>query len=105
MDGQHSWDMFDEDELESGMIEWKLCLNCGKEISQNRTGRPKRFCCEGCRREYGNRNQTPERWASYEKLICPICGRIFYAKKVRHRRYCSKSCSNYEGGCRCEVSF
>lgn len=96
--GSGLWEPFPEDEIADGMIEWKFCLCCGERISQNGTGRPRRFCSDECRRRYGREHQTPERWESYEKLICPICGRIFYAKKVRHRKYCSRSCSNYGRG-------
>lgn len=97
MDDMTEWlpeGRFSEDEIAEGMIEGRICLNCGGPISQNATGRPKRFCCEECRRSFCEEHPAPERWQSYERIMCPICGRRFFGKKVHRRKYCSKACSN-----------
>ena len=85
---------FTEEEIAEGMIEGRICLNCGKQVLQSGSGRPRRFCCVECRVEYWNTHRDVKRRASCEKMMCPICGRIFYDDKAHHRRYCSISCSN-----------
>lgn len=72
----------------------KACLYCGKEIGQPKTGRPKKFCSDRCRREWWkshpekmNRKET----AMYE-TVCSRCGKKFISYGNRNRKYCSHEC-------------
>ncbi len=72
----------------------EACLYCGGSIMQPKTGRPKKFCSEKCRREWWK--QHPEavkksREASYE-LVCGNCGRRFISYGNKNRKFCSHDC-------------
>jgi hypothetical protein len=76
--------------MESG----EACQYCGGTIVKPKTGRPKKFCSEKCRREWWKihpeavkRSET----ASY-KLRCENCGREFISYGNRNRKYCSHDC-------------
>lgn len=70
------------------------CHYCGGEMTQPKTGRPKRFCCEKCRREWwkahpGEIKRSSE--ASYE-LVCENCGKTFISYGNKNRKFCSHDC-------------
>ena len=68
----------------------EACCYCAGPLKQNKTGRPKRFCSENCRREYWKRHRmegqrSVEATYTYE---CPYCHKIFEAYGNKHRKYC-----------------
>ncbi len=72
----------------------EACLYCGGDVAQPKTGRPKKFCCEKCRRAWWK--QHPEavnrsEVASYE-CICENCGKKFISYGNKNRKYCSHDC-------------
>lgn len=72
----------------------EACLYCGGDVAQPKTGRPKKFCCEKCRRAWWK--QHPEavnrsEAASYE-CICGNCGKRFISYGNKSRKYCSHDC-------------
>ena len=77
----------------------RFCPECGKEIVIDRkkaNGRPRKFCSDACRRKFWKAHPNPEKWDSFEKHICPICGEAFFAahENRRERKYCSRACAN-----------
>ena len=87
------------------MVDGKeVCHFCGNPIKQPKTGRPRRFCCEKCRREWWKAH--PEAVKKSEKasytLVCEQCGKPFISYgnknrkinrqlKISQRRFCRKS--------------
>lgn len=76
--------------IESG----DACQYCGGAIEKPKTGRPKKFCSDKCRREWWkshpdliNRSEA----ASY-KLKCVSCGKMFISYGNKNRKYCSHDC-------------
>lgn len=72
----------------------EVCNFCGGRMAQPKTGRPKKFCCDRCRREWWKAhpeaaNRSME--ARYE-LECPNCHKTFISYGNRNRKYCSHDC-------------
>ena len=89
---------FDEQDIEgfiSGCVK-KLCIRCGQPVAPNPSGRPRKFCSDLCRQRFWKAHPESEKWDSFERLVCPVCGREFYAQKenTRKRKYCSRACAN-----------
>lgn len=76
------------------MEDHTVCSYCGKPIEQNKMGRPKRFCCDDCRRKWWgqNRDQLTQKPEAVYKFVCKHCGREFNAYGNRKRIYCSHDC-------------
>lgn len=72
----------------------KCCRLCGREISQPKTGRPRRFCGESCRRQWWKIH--PELGKKQETAMyifsCKHCGKEFAAYGNQKRKYCSHQC-------------
>lgn len=76
--------------MESG----DACLYCGGDVVKSKTGRPKKFCSDKCRREWWKAH--PEeinrgKDACYE-LICNRCHKKFISYGNKNRKYCSHEC-------------
>lgn len=72
----------------------EACLYCGGDVTQPKTGRPKKFCCEKCRRAWWKRHPEAvnrSEKASYE-CICENCGKKFISYGNKNRKYCSHDC-------------
>lgn len=71
-----------------GGSEARFCLGCGKELKDEKTGRPASFCCDACRlrhwRQIVKDGAGPVR-------ICKGCGSEFRTY-VPTRKYCSHEC-------------
>jgi hypothetical protein len=71
------------------IIPTKQCLTCSRTFQRpynygNATQWSKsKFCSIECRIKYGRITVT-----------CPVCGKQFDTLKCRHRKYCSRNCSN-----------
>lgn len=83
------------DEFLSRVAE-RFCPECGMAVSQNATGRPKKFCSVRCRNLWWAKHQMPEHWVSARMKTCPVCGREFLSSRetIRPRMYCSHACAN-----------
>ena len=74
----------------------KLCLNCGKEITQPRTGHRRKFCSADCRRTWWESHQdlVQRKPTAFYEGTCAYCGKTFVAYGNSHRKYCSHECYN-----------
>ena len=92
-------DFFDDDFETPDISEFldsvskRFCPECGKPVADSDFGRQRVFCSDDCRKAYWKKHKRFEDWESYEKLTCPVCGRIFYGRKDQHRKYCSHACA------------
>lgn len=71
-----------------------LCLNCGKLMKVKEKGRPRKYCCDECRRIWWNKNQdkrTKNDNAIY-KYTCLHCGDQFSIYGNKRRKFCSHDC-------------
>lgn len=72
----------------------EACMYCGAEIKKPKTGRPKKFCSEACRRKWWKMHPeliNKSEAASYQ-LTCANCGREFISYGNKARKYCSHDC-------------
>ncbi len=76
--------------IESG----EACLYCGGTIIKPKTGRPKKFCSEKCRREWwkNHPDQINRSEQAFYKLTCQCCGKTFRSYGNKNRKYCSHDC-------------
>ena len=68
------------------------CTQCGKALKSKGRGKPKRFCCEPCRRTWWKENTALSEAASKHQVTCATCGKSFGSFKSRNRKYCSHEC-------------
>ena len=55
----------------------EFCRHCGKAIEQRPKCKPRKFCCDACRRAWWNAHPyLAEKSADYQ-LACACCGRRF----------------------------
>ena len=70
----------------------RVCLCCGKPVTQNPGRKVKKFCTDACRNRWWNSHlDQVKRKAMYE-YTCPVCGDRFSAYGNAHRKYCSHAC-------------
>lgn len=72
----------------------EACLYCGGELGEQTMGRPKKFCCEKCRREWWKAHPEAVKRssdASYE-CTCENCGKKFISYGNKNRKFCSHDC-------------
>ena len=68
------------------------CAQCGKALKSKGRGKPKRFCCEPCRRAWWKENPTLSEAASKHQVTCITCGKTFGSFESRNRKYCCHEC-------------
>ncbi len=68
------------------------CAQCGKALKNKGRGKPKRFCCETCRRIWWKENPALSEAASKHQVTCMTCGKTFGSFESRNRKYCSHEC-------------
>lgn len=69
-----------------------VCKNCGKPLKKGTKGKPKKFCCEKCRREWWKVNDKELNKKAYYTLICAECGIKFKSYGNKKRKFCSHAC-------------
>ena len=69
-----------------------ICICCGKEIAQQGTGRPRKFCSEKCRRQWWKMHPEEGNQKAMYTQVCARCGKEFTAYGNSHRKYCSHDC-------------
>ncbi len=70
----------------------KICKNCGSPFVQYPGHREKMFCCDACRIKWWNSHLSEVKRKAMYELICPTCGKTFYAYGNRNRKYCCHAC-------------
>lgn len=63
-----------------------LCLNCGAQIEQNKSGPRKKYCSMKCKREWEKIHRKKHRFT------CEYCGKEFKALGTKERKYCDHNC-------------
>ncbi len=77
------------------------CKQCGQPLKQGTRGKPKKFCCERCRRDWWKQNDDQYEKKAYYTLKCQECGTKFESYGNRKRKFCSHACYikyRFEGG-------
>jgi hypothetical protein len=69
-----------------------LCPNCGKAIEQAPRQKPRRFCCDHCRRTWWNRHRDAMQRRDTPLAVCACCAKPFDHQGDRGRRYCCHPC-------------
>ena len=59
-------------------------------MKKAKTGRPRRFCSEACRRAYWkmHREEINKSDKAIYTMECPYCGKIFESYGNKRRKYC-----------------
>lgn len=76
--------------LQERMKDGRACAFCGAELNQKSTGRPRRFCCDICRRAYWrmHRAEQKKKETAIYTMECPYCHGIFESYGNKSRKYC-----------------
>lgn len=79
-----------KEQMENG----SACRFCGKSIIQPATGRKKKFCSDGCRREWWKAHPEAmnKREGAVYHIICAHCGKPFDSYGNKGRKYCCHEC-------------
>ena len=70
-----------------------VCINCGKRMEPGHF-KPKKFCCDKCKREYYKKHPECVHKKKFKKHICPCCGKEFFSYGKPNRKFCSRTCSS-----------
>ncbi|QRN84827.1 RNA polymerase subunit sigma-70 [Clostridia bacterium] len=70
----------------------ETCVNCKKPLEPGLTGRPKRFCSEGCRRAWWEDHPEESKKKAYYTVICKECGIPFESYGNKNRKFCCHAC-------------
>ena len=83
---QPVYEMNLKDRIEEGTA----CAYCGGPMKKAKTGRPRRFCSEACRRAYWkmHREEINKSPGAVYTMECPYCGKIFESYGNKKRKYC-----------------
>ncbi|MDR1409622.1 MAG: LuxR C-terminal-related transcriptional regulator [Oscillospiraceae bacterium] len=68
------------------------CPNCGKKLRHLNKTKPKKFCCDKCRRAWWNTHRDQMRHKNICRVICTHCGADFDSYSWAARKYCSHAC-------------
>ena len=71
-----------------------ICPQCGKRLTQAKTGRKRLFCSDNCRHKWWHANEKmlPRPLGSREEVLCACCGQPVLDYRNKKRRYCSHEC-------------
>lgn len=83
-------EMNTDERVQSG----ELCLNCYEKIHQPKSGRPRKFCSDKCRRDWwkNHKDDINRSEAAIYHHKCVYCGKEFTAYGNNKRKYCSHYC-------------
>ena len=70
----------------------KVCLQCGKPITNTPHKREKKFCSDTCRLDWWNAHRELVNRKAIYTFICPNCGCTFESYGNCNRKYCSRKC-------------
>lgn len=76
--------------LKDRIRDGNACAYCGGPLMKPRTGRPRKFCSEACRRKYWKLHQEKRKKnpSAVYTMECPYCHRTFEVYGRNHRKYC-----------------
>ena len=79
-----------EKKLAERMQHGQACAFCGTELIRPKTGRPKRFCSDLCRRSYWrmHRADLQKKESAVYIMECAYCHEIFESYGNKKRKYC-----------------
>ena len=69
-----------------------VCKYCGKPLTQETKGQPKKFCSELCRRTWWKANDSQLIKKAYYTLTCAECGKEFESYGNQNRKFCGHAC-------------
>ena len=69
-----------------------ICKYCGKELTQTKGHRQKKFCSDKCRFAWWHSKETELPSSSPYLLKCKNCGKEFKSYGKKDRKYCSYGC-------------
>ncbi len=75
-----------------GTVSSSQCMQCGKEITQVKGRKEKKFCCDACRMKWWNSHQDQVKRKAVYEFTYQACGTTFTAYGNSHRKYCSRKC-------------
>lgn len=72
----------------------EICHHCGGPLTQPMTGRPRKFCCDRCRRAWHKAHPEMAKHSgeSTHVLTCRRCKKTFISYRSKNRKYCSHGC-------------
>ena len=87
---KESYDVVAKRERE--LLNNNYCINCGKEITQDKNTKKRKFCSIKCINEwYKNHSEYINKKANYE-IECQCCHKTFISYGNKNRKYCSHNC-------------
>lgn len=78
-----------------------VCECCGKEVTQVKGRKHKRFCSDACRFKWWSEHRCEMHQSTVRMVICPSCGKNFSVYGNPKRKYCCHACyiADRFGGC------
>ena len=74
-----------------------VCKNCGKNLPEKTTTKPRVFCCDKCKQIWWNAHRNDRVNSKTQEFTCVTCNKPFTAYKGTDRKYCSKECYRKRG--------
>lgn len=78
--------------LQERLEDGKACVCCGKKITQQENGRPRKFCSDECRRTWWKLHPKAAQRKHIRTVICAYCKKQFEINGSREQKYCSHNC-------------
>ncbi len=78
--------------LKKKIVPWENCRLCGADVVQPKTGRPKKFCSDRCRRLWWSIHPEETKRRAIYHLKCLHCGKDFDSYGNIKRKFCSHDC-------------
>ncbi len=69
-----------------------VCPQCGAQIGRQAKTKPRRFCCDSCRRAWWSKHPDKGKKKAVYAFSCANCGVRFTAFGNSKRKYCCHSC-------------
>lgn len=69
-----------------------VCECCGKEVTQVKGRKHKRFCSDTCRFKWWAEHRSEVRQNAVRTVVCPSCGKEFSVYGNLKRKYCCHAC-------------
>lgn len=73
------------------------CKNCGKVITNKSKTRPRKFCCDACKRIWWNAHRYERSNENIIECTCVACGKTFKDYVKARRKFCSVDCYRERG--------
>ena len=70
-----------------------VCRQCGALLETKPKSGYKKYCSDNCRNMWWRSHQYFKRSENEARIICALCGCVFYSFISKERKYCSRACS------------